>query len=293
MSSVLTEKLAVCYTCCGPTYRASALKKLNQFYFDDDNIYYCILTDDKSYFKDVQRKNVIVNELKDFYDRFPKLEKNEFFLESNDSTEYATKFNTENYLFPFSTYRFNVLQAIDHGITNVALMCTDTHLNINRIVEGNMLEQKEMMYNAVSEWDVDIHDSIMSPIIDRLKDRWQLNTDETVRVLDAAGRFYVAQDIESLTRFFNVWNDVIEYLYDTNQINIFKGHYVVNDEYILAPIYNVLNLSKRPQHSGSGVFNVNHNQLQERYWRYGGDGSIKEHNDYQEFLKINNLTDNG
>lgn len=293
MESVLTEKLAVCYTCCGPTYRTSALKKLNEVYSDEDNLYFLILTDNKEFFKDVKRKNVIVNELKDFYKRFPKLEQNEFFLESSDSTEYATKFNTGNYLFPFSTYRFNILQAIDHGITNVAMLCTDTYLDVNRIKESNMLHDKEMFYNAVSEWDVNIEGTHMIYIVNRLKDKFNLDVDATVRILDAAGRLYVAKDIESLSRFFNVWNDVIEYLYESKNIDVFKGHYVVNDEYILAPIYNALNLSKRRQHSGSGAFVVNHNQLQERYWRYGGDGTIKEHNDYQEFLKINNLTDNG
>ena len=293
MSSILTEKIAVCYTCCGPTYRTSALKKLNEAYSDDDNVYFFILTDDKSFFNGVQRQNVIVNELKDFYDRFPKLEQNEFFLESSNSTEYATRFNEEAYLFPFSTYRFNILQAIDHGITNVALLCTDTYLDINRIAEANMLHEKEMFYNAVSEWDVNVEGTHMIHIVNRLKDKFNLDVDPIVRILDAAGRLYVARDVESLSRFFNIWNDVIEHLYETKDINLFKGHYVINDEYILAPIYNVLNLSKRRHHSGSGAFIVNHNQLQERYWRYGGDGSIKEHNDYQEFLKINNLTDNG
>jgi len=64
----LNEKIAICFTCCGPTYRQTAYEKLENYYFDNDNIYYCILTDDRNYFNGLKRKNLIVNELKDFYE---------------------------------------------------------------------------------------------------------------------------------------------------------------------------------------------------------------------------------
>ena len=102
MSSIIQEPLVIGYTCCGPTYRKSVYDKIKDYYFDDDNLYYCILTDDKSYFSDLTRKNLIVNELKDFYSEFPDLEKNEYFLESTNEQEYADNFIQTNYLFPFS-----------------------------------------------------------------------------------------------------------------------------------------------------------------------------------------------
>ena len=56
------DKLAICYVSCGPTYRESLLKKLNEKYFDHENLYYFILTDDKSYFRDLPFKNLCVKE---------------------------------------------------------------------------------------------------------------------------------------------------------------------------------------------------------------------------------------
>jgi hypothetical protein len=41
------EKIAICYTCCGPTYRKTALEKLNNLHIDNPNLYYFIITDDK------------------------------------------------------------------------------------------------------------------------------------------------------------------------------------------------------------------------------------------------------
>jgi hypothetical protein len=50
-------------------------------------------------------------------------------------------------------------------------------------------------------------------------------------------------------------------------------------------------LNKREVHCLSRMFDVNHNQLQERFWRLGGSNpGIMEHTDYDEFLKINNLS---
>ena len=57
----MEEKIAICYTCCGPTYRKTAKEKLINLHEDNPNIYYFIITDDKNYFKDIQRKNLVVN----------------------------------------------------------------------------------------------------------------------------------------------------------------------------------------------------------------------------------------
>jgi len=286
MASVFKEKLSIGYTCAGPTYRESVLKKLSNYYFDDDNIFYCILTDDKSYFDSINRKNLIVNELKDFYEEFPELEKNEAFIQSSDKNDYAEKFVRNGYLFSFSTYRFNILQSIKLGIPNVTLMCTDTKLDFN-VFNNNFFDKKNYLYNAVSEWDSNLNEQNMSIIANRLIDKFNLPVDETIRVLDAAGRMFISKDLESLQFLFNVWNDVIEHLYKTNEINYFRGSYVINDEYILAPIYNALSLNKREAHCLERIFDVNHNVKEERFWRTGN--SFLEHTNYEEFLRINNL----
>ncbi len=292
MSSILKEKIAICYVSCGPTYRESAYRRIAQDYFDDDNIYYCILTEDKNYFSDLKRNNLIVNELKDFYSSFPNLEKNEYFLESISKTDYSTKFVTQNWLFPFSTYRFCVLQALRLKIKNVVLLSTDTTLDFN-FFDNSFFEKTNYFYNAVSEWDEDIQNRNMKYIVDRLKNKYGLSPDKTVRVLDAAARAYIPDSIQSLQLFFDIWNDMVEYLFENNLMHHFTGHYVINDEYILAPIYNVLNLNKRENHSTSRIFNVKHDPYNERYWRLGGDGNIKEHMNYEEYLKINNISLNG
>lgn len=48
----MNDKLAICYTCCGPTYRKTAKDKLINLHTDNDNLYYFVITDDKSYLKE-------------------------------------------------------------------------------------------------------------------------------------------------------------------------------------------------------------------------------------------------
>jgi hypothetical protein len=268
MKSVVNEKIAICYTCCGPTYRESTKKQLNTKYFDDDNIYYCILTDDKSYFDDVKLKNLVVNELKDFYKDFPNLEKNEAFLESENKEDYGNKFVKNNYLFSFSTYRFNLLQAINLGINNVALLCTDTYINLKSESEwgfdNNMFDTKSTLYNAVSQWDSSLEAENMNIIAKILKNEYDLKVEDTVRIVDAAARMFLFENLKQAERFFEIWNYVIEYLYSNNLIHLFTGSYVINDEYILAPIYNVLKFKPIPDIYR--IFTVKHNPQVERFW---------------------------
>jgi hypothetical protein len=73
----------------------------------------------------------------------------------------------------------------------------------------------------------------------------------------------------------------------------FQGSYVYNDEYILAPIYNVFGLNKKHSHASSGLFDVRHNQVEERFWNLPSHPELKSHTDYNEFLRINNLQKNG
>jgi hypothetical protein len=274
MKSILEEKIAVCYTCCGPTYRESTKKQLNTKYFDDDNIYYCILTDDKSYFDDVKLKNLVVNELKDFYKDFPDLEKNEAFLESNSKEDYAIKFVDNNYLFPFSTYRFNLFQAANLGISNIALLCTDTYINFKPEPEwesgsdfgfkNDVFKKKNSIHNAVSRWSSPITGHNMGLISDILKKDFNLITDDTVTVVDAAARLFIFENTKQVTKFFNLWNNIIEKLYSTKKISVFEGSYVINDEYILAPLYNIFKFTISPDIFR--IFTVKHDSENERFW---------------------------
>jgi len=274
MKSILEEKIAVCYTCCGPTYRESAKRQLINKYFDDDNIYYCILTDDKSYFDGIKIKNLVVNELKDFYKDFPDLEKNEAFLESNSKEDYAIKFVDNNYLFPFSTYRFNLLQAANLGISNIALLCTDTYINFkpepewesgsNWGFKNDIFKNKNSIYNAVSRWSLPITEHNIGLISDILKKDFNLTTDDTVTIVDAAARLFIFENTKQVTEFFNLWNGVIEKLYSTKKISAFKGSYVIHDEYILAPLYNIFKFTISPDIFR--IFTVKHDQTNERFW---------------------------
>jgi len=285
----IKNKIAICFTCCGPTYRKSAKKKLEEYYFDHKNVYYCVLTDNKKYFKDVKRKNLVVNELKDFYPRFPDLEKNEAFLESKSKNDYAKKFNDKNWAFSFSTYRFNLLQAIKLGVPNVVLLCTDTDFDFKQFDEDYFYKIKPTIHNAVSEWNENIENKDMIWVGNRLKERWNLVPDVNLRVLDAAGRFIVPNNLYGLKKFFILWNDVIEYLHKEDLYKRYRGSYVINDEYILAPIYNVLGLNKGRHSHNSRIFQVKHNIGEERYWSTGGRGGMLQHTNYQEFKKINKI----
>jgi hypothetical protein len=290
MHSKFKEKVAICYSCSGESYRESALRQIRDNYFDDDNLHYFIITDDKSYFDGLERKNLVINELSDFYEEFPLLEKYEALLDSKSKTDYATQFVEKNYLYSFSLMRFHLLQAYRSDISNVCMMCTDTRVDFN-IFNDTLFDIKNTIHNAVSEWDADLQEKSMHIISDRLKDTHNLECSNTVRVLDAAGRFFVMDTLDSLKKLFDTWNDVIVYLYENDHIKHFIGSYVYHDEYILAPVYNAFGLNKREVHCLSRMFDVNHNQLQERFWRLGGSNpGIMEHTDYDEFLKINNLS---
>lgn len=294
MNIKLDEKIAIGYTCCGESYRKSLKDKLENVYFDNDNIFYCVITDDKEYFDSVKRKNLIVNELKDFYHEYPLLEKNEAFLESISEKDYAKKFLENDYRFPFSTFRFNLLQAWKLGIQNVSMICTDTYFNFD-VFNNNFFKEKGRFWNAISEWDEHIDNWNMRLVKNIIEQELHFKVDDTVRILDAAGRLYIADELSSVKKLFDTMNFVVEKLYECNQMKFFYGAYVRNDEYIMAPIYNSLGITQNKFHHYrcdilcKGLFTVRHSQLTERYFKSSG---LTDHIDYNEFLKINNLKDN-
>jgi len=261
------EKIAICYACCGPTYRETALQKLQHFHFDHPNIYYFILTDDKEYFKDVNRLNLVVKELKDFYNDYPELEKYEYFLESENIDDYVDKFLKTEYKFPFSTYRFHLLMASEYDITNVALLGTDTDLNLP-LIDDNFLSEKNKIHNAVSRWVKNIEEESMMLVVDILNEKYNLSVDRKIMIFDAAGRFFVFENKEKMLELFNIWNDVMFTLYNNDTQKYFGGWYAKNDEYILAPIYNALKIQFEPTDKFHNLFIVNHNPSKERFWMY-------------------------
>ena len=260
----MNNKIAICYTCCGPTYRKTAREKLLNLYADNDDIYYFVITDDVTSFADIKRKNLYVYNLKYFYAESPHLEKYEYFLESDDIADYATKFIDQHYKFPFSTNRLHLILAKKHNITNVALLGTDTDLNIGKFQQ--IEERDNKIYNAISRWDVDITTNNVEIIVGMLKSKYNLSVDKEIRVFDAAGKVFCFKSIDFMMYFLNIWDDVIKTLYITGEIWNFAGSYAVNNEYILAPIYNAIGIRGVASDIGRRIFDVNHMPEVERFW---------------------------
>ncbi len=287
MNVNFSEKLAICYVSCGPTYRESLLKKLNEKYFDHENLYYFILTDDKSYFNDLPFSNLCVKELKDYYEEFPEIKQFEYLIEAKNKNEYATQFVKTNYRFPISIMRFLVLEAYKSEIKNILLIVSDTWVNFNQLTQ-TYFEQKNRTYNAVSEWDEYIWNNNMHYVASRLQNKHGLIPDKVVRVLDACARLFIFEDLEKAKKLFDIWHDVIMFLYNSRLTKSYEGSYAINDEFILAPIYNVLGLNLNHQQAGYSIFTVDHDPLRERFWNPIREG-ITASTDYEEFIKINNL----
>jgi len=261
-----SEKVCVCYTPCGPTYRKTTLDKLNDIYFDDPNLCYSVITDDKEYFKDVKLKNFIVKDLKDFYDEYPHVEEHEAFLESTDVNDYAEKVVKSHYLFSFSSMRFHLLHAKEFGAANVALLCTDSTLNLSQI-DDNLLGKKDMIYNAVSIWPIPATERKTNFVVKMLSEKYGLTTDEEFMVYDAAARFFVFKNLDKMNSFFKIWHDIYTELNVTGGIKHFTGWIMYNDEHILAPIYNVFNMVGPDDFTiCNRLFDVKHNQQEERFW---------------------------
>lgn len=288
MNYKVNEKLAICYISCGPTYRESLLKKLKEKYTDNENLYYFILTDDKSYFKDLKFSNLCVKELEDYYEEFPEIRSYEYLIKTNDKTEYAETFINANYRFPFSIMRFLLLDAYRANIQNILLIVTDTWVKLDNLSEKHFSE-KNTIYNYVSEWDSYVWNNEMALVANLLEKNHNLICDKIIRVLDACARMFIFENLEDAKKLFDIWHEIIMYIYNNNLLRLYQGSYANNDEFILAPIYNALKLNKRHQHCATDIFEVNHDPIRERFWNVPNNGIIS-HTNYDEFLKINNLT---
>lgn len=260
------QKLAICYTCCGPTYRKTALHKLQNVYIDHPNLYYFILTDDKSYFKDVKRDNLVINELKDFYNDFPNLEKYEWFLESLDEKDYAEKFIKLNYKFPYSTMRFHIQQVKPYDIPNIAFLSTDTTIELNTL-DDTYFNEKNIVYNTQTQWMVSSNEEKMKEVVNLLYREYKFKTSEDIMVFDGAARLYVFENFAKMETFFDIWNNVIKLFFEEDRMKIFLGWYAINDEYIISCICDVLGIKRtsNPEKT-NGFLITNHNSKEERFW---------------------------
>lgn len=264
----MKDKLAICYTCCGPTYRKTAKEKLMDLYVDDEDIFYFVITDNKEYFKDVDRKNLFVFELKEFYDEYPHIEKYEYFLESDDPDEYGKEFLKQKYKFPFAVNRFHLLIAHKMNIKNVAMLCTDTDIILDSF--DSLELGKNYIYNAMTIWDVEHKNHKSEHVVEILKNDYGYEVNDRIRVFDAAAKLFTFSDTEYMYKFFKLWDETMFKLYDSGKIRIYRGSYAINSESILAPIYDVMNIqegySKTNLKFWRRLFKVKHNKKEERFW---------------------------
>lgn len=267
----MKEKIAICHVCCGITYRRTVRSKLESLYFDSDNIYYYILTDNKSYFKDINRKNLFIYEPEDFYKDYPHMEKYEKFLRTGteDMYDYANKFLETGYKFPTSIQRLFFLISTQHSINNVCICDADSNINFKYIENNHFtFNEKNVIYNAVSQWSTHRDKENMGTIVDKLKDRGYSVTGENLRIYDAACRLFVFSDSIIKMKFFNLYDDIVKELYEKDERKLYYGWYCQNEEYILAPIYNAIGLKNPEGGMGSyvGLFTVKHNTHEDRFW---------------------------
>ena len=104
----------------------------------------------------------------------------------------------------------------------------------------------------------------MEIVANYLKEKYSYVPPNKLMVLDEAARLFVMDNVDNLVTLFTIWNEVIEYLYDSNNIKNYRGSYVVHDEYILAVIYNFLKINI--ESNNHRIFDVKHNQKIERFW---------------------------
>lgn len=263
-----SQKIAICYTVCGPTYKLSTVEKLRNR-VKADNIYYFVIADDRNYFKDVEDTDITIKELKEFYEEYPEIEPYEFFEEATDLKEYGDKFLKNNYVFPFSTMRFHIKMAHDMGITNVALLATDSDFRFE-LVNDELLEDKNKLYFAVSHWPPYESELVKIQVIaDVIKDLWGIDAPVPKMVYDEAARFYVFDTLEFMNKFFRMYHELIIEIFKRNLMRqYFCGPVVYNEEVILAVLYSVLGISGVDP-GKVGLFHVNHDLAKERPWTVG------------------------
>lgn len=260
------HKIAICYTCAGETYKSSALTKLNEYYFDHPNLYYYIITDDVKYFEKCSRINLKVSSLKEFQDKYPQFSQYEYFLESNNIGEYAEKYVNTDYKFPFSLFRYNILQAIEDGIYNISMLGTDSHLTAENITED--MFKDNTLYYLISRWEERKNDPRIEAVVDYFKEKIGYTPNkESIMVYDEACRLYILGSREKALKLFNLWDEVLYHLYETGKMQeLYRGWYIMHDEWILAVIYDIMGIEGAGDGDSWRVMDVKHVPEQERFW---------------------------
>ena len=286
MASQLNEKVAIGYVCSGETFREITLYQLEYNCIDDENIYYLILTDNKEYFNQCTRKNLIVNELQEFYSAYPEIEPYEKFytgLTAEEHYNYITQNLGAGSKFSFSIYRFHLIQAQRLGITNVAMMCVDSCFSFKKMIEmdvlsktfNNMFTNKNKLYNAVAIYGTTKNHCPQLELTWKiLKEKYNYETtDEIVPTPDAAARLFIFESEEQMMKLFTIWNKTVVHLYETKQIGLYEGSRVINDEFILGPIYHMVGINKFE----SGPFTIDH-RVMNVFWE--DFGKVKFDHEY-------------
>jgi hypothetical protein len=212
-----------------------------------------------------------VNELKDFYFLDQRIEKYESFIEEKSSEKYYNKiFGDASHKFSFSTYRFHLLQAYQLGITNVGMFCVDSCFDFNVINESvfnDIISNKDSLLAAVAIYEMERdHVPQLSRTFDLLSQHYHFVPKQTKYLIpDAAARFFVFDNDVQMMGLFHLWNDLILRLFDTGDIVHYYGSRVINDEFIVGPLYNIFGINNIT----TGPFKVNHKIMDAIYEDWG------------------------
>lgn len=163
--------------------------------------------------------------------------------------------------------RFHLQLAMEQGITNVALLATDSAIKFDQL-NDELLSKKNILYNAVSLWPSDTHEMLKLDYIgDIVKRLWNIDINKSIMVYDEAARFYVFRDTEFMNKFFSMWHELIVEMFKANMMRHFRGTFMHNEELMLAVIYDILGITHPDPFIG--VFDVNHDLVRERPWTVG------------------------
>lgn len=288
MGTKFNEPIVIGYVCSGPTYRESVYNKLKNYYFNDDNLHYIVITDKKKYFSDLNLKNLLVKELSEFYKSFLYLEKYEYFLNSDSVNDYGKKFINQGYKFPMSIYRFILFLSYELKIKNVTLLGCDSYLDVYNFNNEHFNEKNVLHVTGgfgIDSVGYNGYKNSLYPSI-FLKKKYgynpftlnrKYNVDNVeivcetgkIFIVDEAARFYFFKDTSQLKFFFNLWNDVVEFLCLNNDtVNNHRLIYNYNsgifrmNEWMIAPIHDFLRINFK--HGQTIGLKVEHNSIYER-----------------------------
>lgn len=272
MKSLLSD-IAICMCCCGPTYRKSALEKLNNLYYSDPKIHYFIITDDKSFFNSCKIKNLTVNSLEELQDD-PQLESYEFYLKSNSIEDYAKKFNDTKYKYPFFSNRFHFLQILKYKKCKINLVfhaCTDAYIDIPTLIlnESKITRETDTIGCILSQVDDYVsEDSRMIFFSQLLHSTFNLQTKDKVTKYDGAARFFMFSSHAKMKNFLEIYNQIIKLTFLSNNIKHLWCRYAYTDVPVLATVANSIGLYRFSNHDFSNrLMRVKHVPTIDRFFK--------------------------